>query len=179
MSNRLWQRIAMRRRPVVICAQVTVLLLIQCISLRHQVLPDVNSFKAVLPADLMTTMALIHFWRFRKLGGKGRALMSAVTLGVSQLAKYSCVYLYPIFLMIATIYRRSARAADAARPSLQHRLIWASSVIAVFAAVSILMINLGFGFNRIGTSLSGYALKDSFFHKLQVTPIIGNLPVPL
>ena len=134
---------------------------------------------ADLPAALMTTMALYHFWRFRKLGGKGRALMSAVTLGVSQLAKYSCVYLYPIFLMIATIYRRSARAADAARPSLQHRLIWASSVIAVFAAVSILMINLGFGFNRIGTSLSGYALKDSFFQKLQVTPIIGNLPVPL
>src|SRR5256885_2693362 len=51
---------------------------------------------ADLPAALMTTMALYHFWHFLKLGGKRRALFSAVTLGLSQLAKYSCVYLYPI-----------------------------------------------------------------------------------
>jgi hypothetical protein len=37
----------------------------------------------------MTTMALYHFWHFLKLGGKQRALFSAVTLGLSQLAKYS------------------------------------------------------------------------------------------
>jgi Dolichyl-phosphate-mannose-protein mannosyltransferase len=54
---------------------------------------------ADLPAALMTTMALYHFWQFLKFGGKGRAFLSAVTLGLSQLAKYSCVYLYPIFLV--------------------------------------------------------------------------------
>jgi len=59
---------------------------------------------ADLPAALMTTMALYHFWRFVKFGGKGRALLSAVTLGLSQLAKYSCIYLYPIFLVIAVLY---------------------------------------------------------------------------
>ena len=46
---------------------------------------------ADLPAALMTVMALYHFWRFLQLGGKGRALFSAATLGLSQLAKYSCV----------------------------------------------------------------------------------------
>ncbi len=61
---------------------------------------------ADLPAALMTTMALYHFWHFLKLGGKRRAFFSAVTLGLSQLAKYSCVYLYPIFLVIAAIYCR-------------------------------------------------------------------------
>jgi hypothetical protein len=51
--------------------------------------------------------------------------------------------------------------------------------MAFFAAVSILMINLGFGFSGIGTPLLGYTLKDPFFKKLQATLIVGNLPLPL
>jgi hypothetical protein len=138
---------------------------------------------ADLPAALMTTMALYHFWHFLKLGGKGRASLSAVTLGLSQLAKYSCIYLYPIFLLIAAIYCRSAPVAEAGRLNWWHSLLrvlrrW-TIVTAFFAAVSILMINFGFGFNGVGTPLSGYALKDPFFKNLQATPIIGSLPLPL
>jgi Dolichyl-phosphate-mannose-protein mannosyltransferase len=138
---------------------------------------------ADLPAALMTTMALYHFWHFLKLGGKRRALFSAVTLGLSQLAKYSCVYLYPIFLVIAAIYCRSRPATEVSKPGRWHSLTsnlrrW-SIVIVLFAAVSIVTINLGFGFNGIGTPLSGYMLKDPFFKKLQASPIVGNLPLPL
>ena len=138
---------------------------------------------ADLPAALMITIALYHFWQFLKLGGKQRALFSAVTLGLSQLAKYSCVYLYPIFLAIAAIYYRFGPVAEAARASLWHRLLSVSRqwiiVIGFFSVVSVLMINLGFGFDGIGTPLSGYTLKDPFFKKLQATPILGNLPLPL
>lgn len=134
---------------------------------------------ADFPAALMTTIALYHFWRFLKLGGKARALASATTLGLSQLAKYSCAYLYPIFLVLAAIYRPSAITPKATSPSWQHRLIQASVVTAVFAAISILIINLGFSFNRSGAPLSEYTLNDPFFKKLQVIPIIGNLPLPL
>ena len=45
---------------------------------------------ADLPAALLITMALYHFWHFLKLGGRRRAFFSALTLGLSQLAKYSC-----------------------------------------------------------------------------------------
>src|SRR6266446_8394496 len=125
---------------------------------------------ADLPAALMTTMAVYHFWRFRKLGGKARALMSAVTLGVSQLAKYSCVYLYPIFLMIALIYYRLRPAIEGTKPHQSHSLSWNLRqwfiVITFFAAVSIVTINLGFCFAGIGTPLSGYTLKDPIFKKL-------------
>jgi hypothetical protein len=138
---------------------------------------------ADLPAALMTTMALYHFWQFLKFGGKGRAFLSAVTLGLSQLAKYSCVYLYPIFLVIAVIYRWSAPAVAGAVTPSWHRLTWRLRqwliAMAFFAAVSILMINLGFGFNGIGTPLSGYTLKDPVFKRLQEMPIIGHIPLPL
>lgn len=137
---------------------------------------------ADLPAALMVTMALYHFWHFLKLGGKQRALFSAVTLGLSQLAKYSCVYLYPIFLAIAAIYYRF-RPEEDAKASRWDRVLWISrqSIIAIgfFGAVSILMIDLGFGFDGIGTPLSGYTFKDPVFKKLQATPIIGNLPLPV
>ena len=52
-------------------------------------------------------------------------------------------------------------------------------VSALFAGVSILIINLGFGFDGFGTPLSKYTFKDAFFKTLQATPILANLPVPL
>ena len=138
---------------------------------------------ADLPAALMTTMALYHFWHFLKLGGKARALWSSLTLGLSQLAKYSCIYLYPLFLVIAAIYCRAAPATETGSANRDHRSFLALRtwfvVSALFGVVSILAINLGFGFDGFGTPLSRYSLKDPFFKKLQANPIIGNLPLPL
>ena len=138
---------------------------------------------ADLPAALMTTMALYHFWHFLKLGGQRRAFFSALTLGLSQLAKYSCIYLYPTFLVIAAIYCRFKVATKAAKPGresgLNRNLRRCCVAIVFFAAVSIVTINLGFGFNGIGTPLSRYTLKDPIFKRLQATPIVGNLPLPL
>jgi hypothetical protein len=138
---------------------------------------------ADLPAALMITMALYYFWLFLKFGGRGRALVSAATLGLSQLAKYSCFYLYPIFLVTGAIYRRSMTAAEAVMRSSDHTLSCAvrrlSLMIASFAAISILIINLGFGFDGFGTPLSKYTFRDPFFKALQATPIIGKCPLPL
>jgi Dolichyl-phosphate-mannose-protein mannosyltransferase len=138
---------------------------------------------ADLPAALMTTVALYHFWHFLKLGGTRRALFSAVTLGLSQLAKYSCVYLYPIFVVIAAIYCRFRRAPEVGESGRGQSVTWNlrrwSMVILLFAVVSIVTINLGFDFSGTGTPLSRYTFKDLLFKKLQVTPIIGQLPLPL
>src|SRR5437660_5133400 len=138
---------------------------------------------ADLPAALMTTMALYHFWHYLKLGGKPRALFSAVTLGLSQLAKYSCVYLYPIFLVIAAIYCRFAPATKVTKPGRSHSPTWNlrrwSIVTVFFAVVSIVIINVGFGFDGIGTHLSGYTFKDPLFKKLHATPIVSDDQLPL
>jgi Dolichyl-phosphate-mannose-protein mannosyltransferase len=136
-----------------------------------------------LAAALMTTLALYHFWQFLKLGGKGQAFLSAMTLGLSQLAKYSCVYLYPIFLVVALIYCSFRRATEATVSGPRHTVVnslrhW-SFVIALFIAVNILIINIGFRFDGFGTPLSKYTFKDALFKTLQATPIIANLPLPL
>jgi hypothetical protein len=138
---------------------------------------------ADLPAALMTTMALYHFWQFLKFGGKGRALLSAVALGLSQLAKYSCIYLYPIFLVIAVLYVRCRPIGETADSAPLQRVWQAlrrwSVTTAFFGAVSILIINLGFVFDGIGTPLSGYAFHDPFFKKLQAAPVLRNIRLPI
>src|SRR5437762_6321505 len=138
---------------------------------------------ADLPAALMTTVALYHFWHFLKLGGKRRALFSAMTLGLSQLAKYSCVYLYPIFFVTAAIYYRFRPTTEEAKPEQSHSLSWNLRhwfiVMTFFAAVSVLTINVGFDFAGTGTPLSGYIFKDPIFKKLQATAIVRNLPLPM
>jgi hypothetical protein len=138
---------------------------------------------ADLPAALMMTMALYHFWHFLKLGGKRRALFSALTLGLSQLAKYSCIYLYPIFLIVAAIYCRFRTPTEVTQPGRWRSLTWNLRrwfiVIIFFAVVSIVTINLGFGFNGIGTPLARYTFKDPLFKKLQAAPVIASLPLPL
>ena len=138
---------------------------------------------ADLPAALMTTIALYHFWQFLKFEGKGRALLSAVTLGLSQLAKYSCIYLYPLFLVIAVLYTRCKPIGETAGSAPQKRVAqtlrrW-SVTTALFAGVSVLMINIGFVFDGIGTRLSGYAFKDPFFKNLQTTSVLRNIPLPI
>jgi dolichyl-phosphate-mannose-protein mannosyltransferase len=138
---------------------------------------------ADLPAALMITIALYHFWQFLKLGGKERALLSATTLGLSQLAKYSCVYLYPIFLVTAATYGSATTRAKLVMSSWRDNFIYSlrrfSLLTAVFAGVSILIINLGFGFDGFGTPLSKYTFKDAFFKTIQTTPIIADVPLPL
>jgi len=138
---------------------------------------------ADLAAALMTTVALYYFWQFLKLGGKERAFLSATTLGLSQLAKYSCFYLYPIFLLTGAIYHRSIMVAKAVIPSRRHSFIrslfGSCLVIGLFGGMSIVVINLGFAFDGFGTPLSKYTFKDTLFKTLQATPIISNLPLPL
>jgi len=139
---------------------------------------------ADLAAALMMTVALYHFWQFLKLGGKGRAILSAVTLGLSQLAKYSCIYLYPIFLVTAAVYARCRPKGDStSNPDAPERMTrvarrWAA-IIVCFGAVSVLIINVGFGFDGVGTPLSGYTFKDPFFEKLQSIPVLRNIPLPV
>jgi len=138
---------------------------------------------ADVAAALMTTVALYYFWQFLKLGGKGPAFLSAMTLGLSQLAKYSCVYLYPIFLLLAPIYcslnRTTAPAVSSSPQTMVNSVRHWSFVIALFIAVNIIIINVGFKFDGAGTPLSKYTFKDGLFKTLQGTPIIASLPLPL
>lgn len=124
--------------------------------------PNLLAHAELITADLyavsMVTIATYYFWRCLKYGGRWNFLASAVALGVAQLAKYSCIYLYPIFWAIAVaryggdFIRRPGRF-------LKYGL--------VALLINIFIINAGFLFNKTGTPLKDYHFRSDVFKGVQ------------
>ena len=148
--------------------------------------PNIIAHSRLITADLyaalMITISTFYFWRFIKFGGWNRAIVSASVLGLSQLAKYTCIYLYPIFLTIILI-RYS---------NLIFRLVILKNIselfkclkifikyILLFLAINIVIINIGFIGNKSFTPLSKYEFKSNLFKTIQSVSILKNIPIPV
>jgi hypothetical protein len=134
-----------------------------------------------LYAALMTTAALYHFGQFSVHGGLRRALLSAAVIGLAQHAKLSCIYFYPILAALALIRwiakwraTRDAGAEFSIKGDFRRGLLWC----ALFGSVSVMIINIGFGFQGTGMPLARYNFSDSFFRRLQQFPGVSQMPVP-
>jgi len=135
-----------------------------------------------LYASLMTTISTFYFWRFLKSGGRGQAVLSAFTLGLSQLAKYTCILLYPIFLIIVLVKYSNLifrLIIEQDVRGLIRRFKVFLKYLLLFAAISILVINIGFLFNKPFVQLAKYEFKSDIFKSIQSIPILKNIPVPV
>jgi 4-amino-4-deoxy-L-arabinose transferase-like glycosyltransferase len=147
--------------------------------------PNVIAHSRLITTDLYASgtilIALYCFWRFVTLGGWPRALLSAGTLGLAQIAKYTAVYLYPILILIL-LYREGPRLVALARGGHRRDLARAcvtfSKHALVFAAVSLLVINLAFLCDQSFTRVADYRFQSRLFQRLQSTPV-GYLPAPV
>ena len=134
-----------------------------------------------LYAALMTTVTLYTFWRFMKEGGWKWATAAAASLGAAQVAKYPCVLLCPILLLILLI-RFGPHLKKAFHDRDRGKLKGYSKRFLVFVCqivvVGLVVINIGFLFNRSFTRLRDYEFKSNFFQSLQQSGL-GSLPVPV
>jgi 4-amino-4-deoxy-L-arabinose transferase-like glycosyltransferase len=141
--------------------------------------PNLIAHSRLITTDVyaagMVLFALQAFWVFLNRGGWRRALVSALLLGLAQLAKYTSMYLYPIFILIVLV-----RAGPALwRRPLGRPLLEFAKCAALFAAVSLLVINAGFLFNRTGARLSEYRFHSGLFQRLQAALPAEHLRVPV
>ena len=136
-----------------------------------------------LYAALAVTLTLFCFWNFTKVGGTKWALASALALGGAQVCKYSCIFLFPILALILVVRRGPELSALARQRSWRElrRLAGAfAGYSALFLAVTLVAINLGFLFNRSFTPLEDYEFRSSLFQSCQKRlSFAGRLPVPL
>jgi hypothetical protein len=69
--------------------------------------PNIIAHSRLITTDIygagMALIALYYFWRFVNRRGWGSSVASALTLGLCQLAKYVCVFLYPAYLIIVLV----------------------------------------------------------------------------
>jgi hypothetical protein len=129
------------------------------------------------------TFALYSFWRFLDLGGWKRAVGSALLLGVAQIAKYTAIVLFPLLAVIAVGFHgrelyfevRERRFYD-----LYRRAAVFSGVALVFVLLSLLVVNVGFLFNKTLTPLDQYSFSSTPFRSVQSSAgVLGQLPLPV
>ncbi len=137
-----------------------------------------------LYAALGVTATCYAFWHFCRQPGWRTALVAALTLGASQVAKYFCVLLYPLLASLALVYwapglsvlvrRREVRGLVAA---MRASVGWAAALV----LVSVVVINVGFLFNGTLTPLAGYRFRSELFRGLQahLPSWLASTPLPL
>jgi len=132
-----------------------------------------------LGAALFTLWALYRFHRFVRRPTPRRLLWAGLALGLALLAKFTSLLLLPLFLVLA--------AAALARGD---RFPWRSSVGGRFAAarswgslaaiflVALVVLDLGYGFQGVGTRLSAIPLHS---HTLRggAACLPGGIPTPV
>jgi hypothetical protein len=142
--------------------------------------PNILAHAGLMTTDIyimgMTALSVYTFWRFLDRPSPATGLVSSLVLGLSQLAKYTGVFLYPLLLLLAL-----ARALGRSRHKPDGRTIarWAL-VVFLFGLVSLALINIGFLFHRTLTPLGDYEFRSGEFRAVQNgLSFASSLPVPL
>ena len=150
--------------------------------------PNIIAHGRLITTDLFVLLAILaatyFFWRFLSHPDWKNCAISALCFGLAQIAKYSAVFLVPIFFIVFVVRvlarNRSASVADSeAQPSPPSAKTWAAW-IALHALAALVIVNVAFLFNGTGTPLNGYHFESDFFKNLQrYAGSIGDIPIPL
>lgn len=141
--------------------------------------PNILAHAGLITTDIyaagMIALSILSFRWFLAHPTVARAAGCGLIVGLSQLAKYTSVFVYPILLLLAILVlgRRPFRL------SLAKARAW-TILLATFLLVNLLVINGGFLFNRTFTPLGQYRFRSDLFRKIQSTlSAVSPIPVPL
>ena len=150
--------------------------------------PNVIAHSRLITTDLYAAFAVTAtcyaFWHFCREPGWRTGMITAVALAASQVAKYFCVLLYPVLAVLALVYW-APTLVDLARRRPGGGLAAAAGNTAkwtaMFALVSLGVINVAFLFNGTLTPLIGYSFRSELFRGLQAdAPAwLARLPLPV
>jgi 4-amino-4-deoxy-L-arabinose transferase-like glycosyltransferase len=149
--------------------------------------PNIIAHSQLITTDIYAaaavTLSIFAFWKFLESPNLRRALLAGLALGLCQITKYSGLLLYPVFLVLVLL-----RYGDWILLQLRRKTyktffpaVWVLIKYgAVFLVTALLVINVGFLFNRTGTPLGDYPFKSGFFQSVQkISPVISKIPVPV
>jgi len=148
--------------------------------------PNIQAHARLVTTDLYSafgiTLAVYLFWRFLDKPGFMRGLLSAISLGVVQLFKFSMVFIYPIYFLILLFeiprLRHIVNELNGNERYRRFYLIFCWLIL--FLITNIFIINAGYLFNGTGTPLADYSFRSGLFKALQKgLSFFSNLPFPL
>jgi hypothetical protein len=149
--------------------------------------PNIAAHANLVTTDLFAALAvtatLYSFWRFSIRRDLVHAIAVAFLLGLSQLAKYTSLALYPILVMLlglqdgpgilSWVRKRDWR-------NLRRYLLKGISYTILLAMVSVLVINVGFVFRGTLTRIGDYSFRSDLFRGIRERlRLLDDIPVPL
>lgn len=147
--------------------------------------PNIIAHSQLVTTDIFAVgsiaFAFYCLWRFANDRTLQNGLWCALVLGLSQIAKYTAIALFPLFLISLILYDLFIWSRGEHGRGVFRMLTLRYIKYAVFAVVvAILVINVGFLFNRTFTPFGEYVFHSSLFKDIQNNvSILENFPVPV
>lgn len=149
--------------------------------------PNIIAHSRVITNDIfatcLMTMSLYYFWKLTSSGSWKYATVTAVLCGISQVAKYSAVSLYPIFFVILLLRFGNILLGEISRkewPILAKQIRILLKYIFFFGVISLVIINIGFLFHGTFTPLNRYQFESELWQTIRdKSGPLGEVPLPL
>ena len=146
--------------------------------------PNIIAHSQLVTTDLygvgMTLFCFYYLWKFSKDKSPRTGFILAIMLGLSQLAKYSSLYLFPLCLFMLVLFDCFSSDSFIGRRKVAAYLGKILYWIGIVSIVSLIVINLGYWFNRSFTRLKDYNFQSEELKTIQETNSgLGNIPIPV
>ena len=149
--------------------------------------PNIIAHSRLITQDIFSAcsvfIATYYFWSFLKFGGRKNAVLSMITFGIAQISRYTAVYLLPIYLLLIFSFYGSNIFKLIKTNNFKIILsgikqFFNYSILLLFT--TIIIINIGFSFEKTFTRLGDYKFESRTFTSLQSSsPLLRALPVPV
>lgn len=147
--------------------------------------PNITAHSQLVTTDLYVTatiaFAFFCLWKFAHERSWRNGLLCLFAFGISQLAKYTAVLLFPLFFIVLLLFDLSTSTKRTyARENLRAFILRYIKYGILALIASVLIINLGFLFNRTFTYFGDYQFHSALFQNIQQKfSGLHYLPVPV
>lgn len=148
--------------------------------------PNLQAFSQLISTDVyaagFAALAIYLFYDYQHNPDIKRLILSALGLGLAQLAKYGLLFLYPSFLIIVLLkyFRGLAITKTPYRINKIFFDFWHFLIVSMcYVLISILVINAGFLCNKTFSKVRDFKFYSKPFLHLQNQLYAQNLSVPL
>ncbi|MGD1919989.1 MAG: ArnT family glycosyltransferase [Pleurocapsa sp.] len=149
--------------------------------------PNIIAHSRLVTQDLFGALtvflATYCFWLYLKFGDRKNAVLSMVTFGLAQIARYTAIYLAPNYLILTLGFYSSALIKLIKTRKFKPILSGIKQGISysvLLAMTAILIINIGFSGERTFTKFGEYKFSSQALSSLQeCSSLLRAIPVPI
>lgn len=148
--------------------------------------PNIIAYSRLITVDLfacgMIYISFFFFWRALNHQTLKHWLQSATAVGVSLLAKYTCLFLFPIFFFISLVSKAPLvfQTGEEKRKLFGSFIKKGATLSTLYLIIAIFILNVGFLFNKPFSPLGTYSFGNTRNVKRleRYIPFLKSVPLP-